>query len=275
LDAYERDVTRLFQFLQMQGIGNLEDVTLADLKNFLKYLREFNLTASSQARMVSALRTFFKYCLLEDMVSTSPAALLQVPKTLRKLPDFLTIAEVNAMLAAIDLSSTHGTRNRAMLEVMYGCGLRVSELIGLQISNLYLQDDFIRVLGKGSKERLVPIGSDAKKYLQQYLQHIRVHTLPVAKAQDTVFLNQRGSGLSRVMAFYIVRDTAALAGIAKQVHPHTLRHSFATHLLEGGADLRVIQELLGHESVVTTEIYTHLDRQYLRDTLMMYHPRFK
>jgi integrase/recombinase XerD len=259
----------------MQGIGNLEDVSLNDLKNFLNYLSEFNLTATSQARIVSALRTFFKYCLLEDMVSTSPASLLQVPKTLRKLPDFLTIAEVNAMLAAIDLSSTHGTRNRAMLEVMYGCGLRVSELIGLQISNLYLQDDFIRVLGKGSKERLVPIGSDAKKYLQQYLQHIRVHTLPVAKAQDTVFLNQRGAGLSRVMAFYIVRDTAALAGIAKQVHPHTLRHSFATHLLEGGADLRVIQELLGHESVVTTEIYTHLDRQYLRDTLMMYHPRFK
>jgi integrase/recombinase XerD len=274
--AYQRDVTKLAQFCNSNGfLREPGQVSVKDIRDFLKFLSEFNLQATTQARIISALRTFFKYCLLEEIVTTSPAALIEAPKTSRHLPDFLTIEEVEQVLNAIDLSSSNGTRNRAIVEVMYSCGLRVSEVAGVQLSNLFLQDEFLRVRGKGNKERLVPIGRDALKYIQQYKDLVRVHCSVQPKFQDTLFLNNRGGALSRVMIFFIIKDLAAKAGIHKNVHPHTFRHSFATHLLEGGADLRAIQEMLGHQSIVTTEIYTHLDRAFLRETLMMYHPRFK
>ena len=231
--------------------------------------------ASSQARIISGLRAFYKYCLLEHISKTDPTTLLEAPKQKRALPDTLSFEEIESMIQQIDLSKAEGGRNKAILETMYSCGLRVSEVVNLKISQLYLDVGFIRVIGKGDKERLVPIGSSAAKYITIYKKNIRIH-LDIKKGQeDVLFLNNRGSKLSRVMIFYIIKDLALKAGIKKTVSPHTFRHSFATHLIEGGADLRAVQEMLGHASITSTEIYTHLDREFLRKTLEQFHPGFK
>jgi integrase/recombinase XerD len=276
IEAYTDDVNKLEQF----SISHLNSkaapgIDLRDLQTFIRYISEFNFSATSQARIISGIKAFYKYLLLENEVKQNPAELLESPKRARKLPNFLSVDEIDKMIALIDRSHPEGERNVAMLETLYSCGLRVSELVTLKISDLHLEEDYIKVTGKGNKERLVPIGERAKKLLKSYLKKVRVH-VPIKKiAEDTIFLNRRGSGLSRVMVFYIVKDLAAKAGIKKKLSPHTFRHSFATHLVEGGADLRAVQEMLGHESITTTEIYTHLDRQYLRDNILSFHPRNK
>jgi integrase/recombinase XerD len=275
VDAYLRDVQKLEQYVKLELNGaSVADIQLKHLQSFLIYINEIGLEPTSQSRIISGLKSFFKYLAIEEVISSSPAELLEAPKTRRRLPDFLSVEEIDAMMAAIDLSTPEGTRNKAIIEVMYSCGLRVSELVNLKLSQVFFDVGFIKAVGKGNKERLVPIGREAIKYLQIYLENIRVHILPKKNAEDIIFLNRRGGQLSRVMIFYIIKELTQLAGITKNVHPHTLRHSFATHLLEGGADLRAIQEMLGHESITTTEIYTHLDRDFLRDTLLRFHPRF-
>ena len=233
------------------------------------------MTPASQARIISGIRAFYKYCILENIVTKDPAFLLEAPKLKRALPDVLNLEEIENIISQIDLSKPEGGRNKAILEAMYSCGLRVSEVVNLKISQLYLDVGFIRVIGKGDKERLVPIGRSAIKYVNIYKNKIRVHIAVKHGNEDILFLNQRGSKLSRVMIFYIIKDLVMKAGIKKTVSPHTFRHSFATHLIEGGADLRAVQEMLGHESITTTEIYTHLDREFLRKTLENFHPAFK
>lgn len=274
VEAYLRDVEKLYQYFQSKSLPNSPtEVRSEDLRLFLVWVNELGMLAPTQARVLSGLKAFFKYLILEKQISKDPSALLESPKMTRKLPDTLNIIEINKLIDAIDLSRPEGMRNKAMLEILYGCGLRVSELTGLKISNLYLDIDFIKITGKGNKERLVPIGSEAIKYLKIYLKEIRIH-IPIKPGnEDFVFLNRRGSPLSRVMVFLIIKDLAQIAGIKKSISPHTFRHSFATHLIEGGADLRAVQEMLGHESITTTEIYTHLDREYLRDTIIHFHPR--
>ncbi|HWR33488.1 MAG TPA: site-specific tyrosine recombinase XerD [Chitinophagaceae bacterium] len=276
VEAYLRDVDMLTQFLQEKNsLKNPSGVKLKDLQKFVKSIAELGMSDSSQARIISGIRSFYKYCLLEDISKTDPTTLLEAPKLKRKLPDVLSFEEIENIISKIDLSKPEGGRNKAILETMYSCGLRVSEVVNLRISQLYLDVGFIRVLGKGDKERLVPIGSSASKYINIYKNDIRVH-IPVKKGnEDVLFLNNRGSKLSRVMIFYIIKDLTLKAGIKKTVSPHTFRHSFATHLVEGGADLRAVQEMLGHASITTTEIYTHLDREFLRKTLEQFHPAFK
>ncbi len=276
VEAYLHDVEKLLQYMQGSGITKTPgELALNDLQQFVKWVGELGMTATSQARIISGIRSFYKYCLIEQLVKTDPSTLLEAPRTKRTLPDVLSFEEIEAVIAQINQGTPDGCRNKAILETMYSCGLRVSEVINLKISCLYLDVGFIRVIGKGDKERLVPIGSDATKYIKLYKDHIRVHQ-PVQKdCEDILFLNKRGKGLSRVMIFYIIKDLASKAQIAKNISPHTFRHSFATHLVEGGADLRAVQEMLGHESITTTEIYTHLDRDYLRDTLQQFHPAFK
>ncbi len=276
VEAYLHDVEKLLQYMQGSGITKTPgELALNDLQQFVKWVGELGMTATSQARIISGIRSFYKYCLIEQLVKTDPSTLLEAPRTRRTLPDVLSFEEIEAVIAQINQGTPDGGRNKAILETMYSCGLRVSEVINLKISCLYLDVGFIRVIGKGDKERLVPIGSDATKYIKLYKDHIRVHQ-PVQKDyEDILFLNKRGKGLSRVMIFYIIKDLASKAQIAKNISPHTFRHSFATHLVEGGADLRAVQEMLGHESITTTEIYTHLDRDYLRDTLQQFHPAFK
>jgi integrase/recombinase XerD len=250
-------------------------LTLKDLQAFVKWIGELGMGATTQARIISGIRSFYKYLLTEQLITIDPSTLLEAPKTRRKLPDTLSFEEIEQLIGAIDLSSPEGTRNKAILETMYSCGLRVSELVGLKISCLYLDIGFIRVIGKGDKERLVPIGSDAIKCIKIYKDRVRSHQSVSEKNQDILFLNRRGNALSRVMIFYIIKSLATAAGITKVISPHTFRHSFATHLVEGGADLRAVQEMLGHESITTTEIYTHLNRDFLRDTLQQFHPAFK
>ena len=233
------------------------------------------MTVASQSRIISGLRSFYTYCLIEQIVTVNPTALLETPKQKRTLPDTLSFDEIESIIAQIDLSKPEGGRNKAILETLYSCGLRVTELVNLRISCLYLDIGFVRVIGKGDKERLVPIGSDAIKYINIYKNDIRVHMSIKPGQEDFLFLNRRGSKLSRVMIFIMLKDLATKAGIVKNISPHTFRHSFATHLVEGGADLRAVQEMLGHESITTTEIYTHLDREYLRNTLHQFHPAFK
>ncbi|HEY1020535.1 MAG TPA: site-specific tyrosine recombinase [Sediminibacterium sp.] len=276
VEAYLHDVEKLTNFLQ--SINKLvapADITLKDLQLFVKWIGELGMTATSQARIISGIRAFYKYCLLEQISATDPSTLLEAPKTKRKLPDVLTFEEIESVMAELDQSTPEGGRNKAILETMYSCGLRVSEVVNLKISCLYLDVGFIRVIGKGDKERLVPIGSDASKYIRIYKENIRVHQPLQPGFEDILFLNKHGRTLSRVMIFYIIRDLAKKAGITKHISPHTFRHSFATHLVEGGADLRAVQEMLGHESITTTEIYTHLDRDFLRDTLQRFHPAFQ
>ncbi len=274
--AYLQDLEKLTDFLLIKNdLKTPEQLILADLENFIKWINELGMTASSQARIITGLKSFFKYCLIENILRIDPSILLESPKTQRKLPDILSFEEIEKIIGKIDLSKPEGGRNKAMLETMYSCGLRVTELVNLQISSLFLEDGFIKVIGKGDKERLIPIGSDAIKFITIYHAHIRVH-VPVSKGnEDVLFLNRRGAKLSRVMIFLILKALAKEAGINKVISPHTFRHSFATHLVEGGADLRAVQEMLGHESITTTEIYTHLNREYLRDTLHQFHPAFK
>jgi integrase/recombinase XerD len=276
VDAYLRDIEHLTFFLREKGnLKSPGDITLKDLQHFVKWIAGLGMSSASQARIISGIRAFYRYCLLEDISKTDPATLLEAPKLKRALPDTLSFEEIEKMIGAIDLSMPEGGRNKAILETMYSCGLRVSEVTGLKISQLYLEVGFIRVTGKGDKERLVPIGSSAVKYINIYKNNIRPHWLPKKGNEDTLFLNRRGSKLSRVMIFYIIKDLATKAGINKTISPHTFRHSFATHLIEGGADLRAVQEMLGHASITTTEIYTHLDRDFLRKTLEQFHPAFK
>ena len=276
VEAYLRDVEKFTEFLQSQhNLLTPERVQLKDLQRFLRFITELGMTATSQARIISGLRGFYKYCLLEHITKTDPTVLMEAPKLKRALPDVLTFEEIETIIAQIDLSKPEGGRNKAILETMYSCGLRVSELVNLKISNLYMDAGFIKVLGKGDKERLVPIGRSAIKYINIYRSNIRVHMTIKPGNDDILFLNRRGSKLSRVMIFLMLKDLVKQAGIAKNISPHTLRHSFATHLVEGGADLRAVQEMLGHESITTTEIYTHLDREYLRKTLQNFHPSFK
>lgn len=273
IEAYLRDVRQLEQFCE--GIGQASPVEVASetLKLFVQQIADLGLSANTQSRMVSGVRTFYKYLLLEDRIENDPSALLETPKIGRKLPDTLSREEIVAMIERVDLSKPEGERNRTILETLYGSGLRVSELVNLKISNIYFNDGFMRILGKGSKERLVPLGGIASKRISNYLKTVRIH-LDIKKAgEDIVFLNRRGAPLSRVMIFNIVRQAAIDAGIKKSISPHTLRHSFATHLVEGGADLRAVQDMLGHESITTTEIYTHLDRDYLRSNIVQFHPR--
>jgi integrase/recombinase XerD len=275
VEAYLHDIDKFTIFLTEQGAKAPNDISLKDLEQFVKWVAELGMTPSSQARIISGLRSFYKYCLLEQICSTDPTVLLEAPKLKRALPDVLSFEEIERIIGEIDLSTPEGGRNKAMLETLYSCGLRVSELVNLKLSCLYLDVGFVRVIGKGDKERLVPIGSDAIKYIKIYRDDIRVH-IDIKKGQeDIVFLNRRGSMISRVMVFLILKALARKAKITKNISPHTFRHSFATHLVEGGADLRAVQEMLGHESITTTEIYTHLDREYLRTTLQQYHPAFK
>lgn len=263
------------QFLQIHelSIGPTE-MTADRLSEFVHWVNKLGLGARSQARMISGIKAFYKYLLMEDIIDSDPTELLEGPRLKRKVPEVLSYEEVQQVLAAIDLSQPQGTRNRAMLETLYACGLRVSELIGLKITNIYADIGFIKVLGKNDKERLVPIGEEALKHIDLYWQGGRRAQDNVHKEDENIlFLNRRGRRLSRVMVFMIVKDTVCAAGIEKNVSPHTFRHSFATHLVEGGADLRAVQDMLGHESITTTEIYTHLDTDYLRETVLSFHPR--
>lgn len=274
IEAYLHDVEKLYQYFQTKSVQNTPaEVSSEDLKLFLVWVNELGMLPPTQARVLSGLKAFFRFLVLDKQIVIDPSALLESPKMIRKLPDTLSIIEINQLIDSIDLSKPEGMRNKAMLEILYGSGLRVSELTGLKLSNLYLDIDFIKITGKGNKERLVPIGSEAIKYLRLYIQEIRGHIPVKTGNEDFVFLNRRGTPLSRVMVFLIIKDLAQTAGIKKNISPHTFRHSFATHLIEGGADLRAVQEMLGHESITTTEIYTHLDRDYLRDTIIHFHPR--
>ena len=276
VEAYLHDIEMLTSFLLATNQTKApSEIVLKDLQAFVKWVSELGMTATSQARVISGIRSFFKYCLLEQICISDPAILLNAPKSKRKLPDTLHFDEIELIIGQIDLSSPEGGRNKAILETMYSCGLRVSEVVNLKISGLYLDVGFVKVIGKGDKERLVPIGSEAIKCIKIYKDKIRVHQPIQIGSEDYLFLNRRGKKLSRVMIFYIIKDLASKAGITKIISPHTFRHSFATHLVEGGADLRAVQELVGHESITTTEIYTHLDSHFLKDTLQRFHPGFK
>src|ERR1043165_7252952 len=275
VESYLRDAGMLLTYLADEERRlALTEEKLAHLQGFVRPIHELGLAPASQGRILSGIESFFRFLLLEGTISMDPTELLSAPKTRRKLPEVLTTEDIDAVMPAIDHSTPEGMRNRAMLETLYSSGLRVSELTGLQIFNLYLDIGFVRIIGKGNKERLVPLGAEAVKQIRFYKDQVRT-CIPVKEAaRDTLFLNRRGSGLSRMMVFNIIKDTAAKAGIKANVHPHTFRHSFATHLVERGADLRAVQEMLGHASITTTEIYTHLDRGYLRNTLEKFHPRY-
>ena len=276
VEAYLHDIDKFTQFLSFSNPDiNPGQAKLKHLENFLQWISELGMTPSSQSRIISGLRNFYKYCLQEQISTTDPTALLETPKLIKHLPDVLSFAEIESISGSIDVSTPEGTRNKAIIETLYSCGLRVSELVNLRLSCLYFDVGYIRIIGKGDKERLVPVGTPAIKYINIYRQNIRLHVTVIPGNEDILFLNRRGRKLSRVMIFMIIKDLAKMAGITKNISPHTFRHSFATHLVEGGADLRAVQEMLGHESITTTEIYTHLDREYLRDTLQQFHPAFK
>lgn len=276
IEAYLHDVAMLRDYMSdAYADVPLEAIELKHLKDFLKHINELELSAGTQARVLSGVKSFYRYLLLEEVLRNDPTELLEAPKLKRSLPAFLSVDEVDTLFAAIDHSTPEGQRNRALLETMYSCGLRVSEVINLAISNLYLDVGFIRVVGKGNKERLIPIGEQAIKQIGLYREHTRSQLKSIRKGhEDILFLNRRGASLSRVMVFLILKDLTGKSGIRKNIHPHTLRHSFATHLVEAGADLRAVQEMMGHKSITTTEIYTHLDRGYLRKTMEQFHPRY-
>jgi integrase/recombinase XerD len=276
VEAYLHDIDLFARFLN-ENHANIafEAIQLKHLQTFLASASLQEFAAASQSRILSGVKSFFHYLMMEEVIKANPTELLEAPKLKRSLPDVLGMDEVELLLNAIDHSTPEGQRNRAILEVMYSSGLRVSEVISLQLTNMYMDVGFIRVIGKGNKERLIPIGDEAVKYITLYKETTRVHQSPKKGFENTLFLNRRGTGLSRVMIFYIIKEAGQKAGIQKNIHPHTLRHSFATHLVEGGADLRAVQEMLGHESITTTEIYTHMDRNFLRQTLEKFHPRFR
>ena len=274
IEAYLNDVSKLSDFFVELGLTQGPDaVELKHLETFLAWLNDLGLGRRTQARILSGIRAFYRYLILEELIDYDPTELIEGPKLHQKIPDVLSYEQIESLLASIDLSHPQGQRNRAMLETLYACGLRVSELTHLKISNLFLDVGFIKVIGKNNKERVVPIGASAIKYLLLYLENNRFQQANIQSGyEDFVFLNRRGKSLSRVMVFKIVKQATVDAGIPKNVSPHTFRHSFATHLVEGGADLRAVQEMLGHESIVTTEIYTHLDINYLRETILHFHP---
>ena len=271
VEAYLHDIEKLNDFLG--GRKKLEDVKLEDLQDFLASLYDDKISARSQARIISGLKSFYKFMLFDHKITHDPTELLDAPKIGRHLPEVLSIPEIEAILNGIDLSKPEGHRNKAIIEVMYGCGLRVSEVVNLRISNLYFRDNYIRIIGKGDKERLVPIGQTAQNAILLYMEGVREHIKIKKGEEDFVFLNRRGARLTREMIFMMIKQAAETAGITKTISPHTFRHSFATHLVEGGADLRAVQEMLGHESITTTEIYTHLDRSYIKSIIEQFHPR--
>jgi len=274
ISAYLQDVAKLKQFIDFTKKEiSPKQVQTDDIQEFLQWVNELGMSPFTQARVLSGIKSFFKFLILEDLIEENPTEIIEAPKLARKLPDVLSISEIEQLFENIDHSTPEGTRNRAILEVLYSSGLRVSELIGLRMSNIFRDLGFIKIIGKGNKERFVPIGKMALKQTDIYINEVRNHVNIKKGNEDFVFLNRRGSALSRVFIFMIIKELVAKSGIHKTISPHTFRHSFATHLIEGGADLRVIQEMLGHESITTTEIYTHLDRDYLRQTVMMYHPR--
>jgi integrase/recombinase XerD len=276
VEAYLRDIDKLTNYLESNEEAlSPADISLQHLQSFIQCIGEMDMAPTSQARIISGIKSFFKYCLLEQICTVNPTTLLPSPKTRRKLPDVLSFEEIELLISHINLSKPEGGRNKAILETMYSSGLRVTEAINLKISCLYLDVGFIRVIGKGDKERLIPIGSDAIKFIKIYKDTIRIHQTPAKNCEDILFLNNRGKGLSRVMIFYIIKDLILKSGIKKSISPHSFRHSFATHLVEGGADLRAVQEMLGHESITTTEIYTHINREYLRIPLTAFTPPLK
>ncbi|MEI6407946.1 MAG: site-specific tyrosine recombinase XerD [Bacteroidota bacterium] len=277
LDAYLNDVNKFVRYLEIEQneTGPLQ-VKRELLERFILWVNQLGLEASSQARLISGLRAFYKFLLVEDLLDDDPTELLDGPRLRRKMPEVLSVQEIQQMLAIIDLSEPQGQRNRAILETLYACGLRVSELVNLRLTNIFWDAGYVKVIGKNDKERLVPIGETAVKYIRYYVEHIRNQQDNIQHGHENfVFLNRRGQQLTRVMVFYIIKETAALAGIHKNISPHSFRHSFATHLVEGGADLKAVQDMLGHESITTTEIYTHLDTEYLKETIYLYHPRLK
>jgi integrase/recombinase XerD len=273
VEAYVRDIVQFSCFVR-DNFNNLspKNIEQSHIRLFVKHLYNLGVAQTTQARLISGIRAFYKYLLIENEVDFNPAELIQMPKTSRKLPQVLTVNEIDRMIECIDLSTEEGHRNKAIIEMLYGCGLRVSELVELKLSDIFFDEDFIRVIGKGNKQRIVPLGSVAKKNVQIYISHYRNHQKILTGEEDILFLNRRGKRLTRVMVFTIVKTLAQKAGIKKKVSPHTFRHSFATHLIEGGADLRAVQEMLGHESITTTEIYTHLDREFLRSAILQFHP---
>ncbi|GAF04056.1 site-specific tyrosine recombinase XerD [Saccharicrinis fermentans] len=274
IHAYVTDLTKLVQFLTDKGykVGP-EEVTLANLKEMMEWVTEKGISPRTQARIISGIKSFYKFLLIEEKIDRDPTALLESPKIGRKLPEILSVEEIDSIINAIDTKKPEGQRNKAILETLYSCGLRVSELIELKISNLFFESGFIKIEGKGNKERLVPISTKAIKeinlYLSEYRRNLKIHV----DSEDILFLNRRGKKLSRVMIFTIIKNLVAKLGFEKNVSPHTFRHSFATHLIDGGANLRAVQEMLGHESIITTEIYTHLDKEYLKNTMIQFHPR--
>lgn len=273
-EAYLSDLDKFFQFLEIKHPGiSPADCTIEELREFTVWVTELGLSSVSQARVISGIRSFFKFMVLEGIIEKNPASLLEAPRSGRKLPDILSVEEIELMISTIDMSSKQGYRNKTIIEVLYGCGLRVSELSNLLITNINFKYQYIRVIGKGNKERLIPLGSHAHKALNNYIKLYRIKTDPQKGFEDHVLLNRFGKSLSRIMIFNIVRECANKAGIRKSISPHTFRHSFASHMVEGGADLRAVQELLGHESILTTEIYTHLNREFLVDTITRFHPR--
>ena len=272
--AYQNDVSKLRDFSEARNILP-QDIQYANLKEFIAELYDLGLSARSQARIISGAKQFFMFMLIEDIIKDDPSELLEMPKLGRKLPEVLTIEEIDRLMAAVDLSKNEGHRNRAIIETLYSCGLRVSELVNLRFSDLYFEEGFIRVIGKGNKERLVPVSKSVEKEIGIYNDHIRRHQHIQAGNENVVFLNRRGAKLTRVMIFTIIKDLSAAIGLTKSISPHTFRHSFATHMIEGGANLRAVQEMLGHESITTTEIYTHLDQRFLHDAIVAFHPRNK
>jgi integrase/recombinase XerD len=276
IEAYSFDLQKLRQFFDAKNLNiSPEEVTATHLRGFLQWVHELGMSPRTQSRVLSGVRSFFHFLMMEERIQEDPTALLETPRIGRKLPDVLSVEEINRIIETFDLSKPEGHRNRAIIEVMYSCGLRVSELTGLKISCIHADKGFIRVFGKGDKERLVPVGGRALREIANYMPYR--NRLPVidSKSGDILFLNRRGKQLTRVMIFTIVKNATAGAGIKKNISPHTFRHSFASHLIDGGADLRAVQEMLGHESILTTEIYTHLDREYLRETILSFHPRGK
>jgi integrase/recombinase XerD len=276
IEAYLRDVSKLHQYAtSLKNKPKAVDLKLADLTTFMAELYDLGLSARTHARILSGIRSFYDFLLLEEMITVDPTKLIESPKIGRKLPEFLSIDEINLLIDSIDLSTNEGHRNKAILETLYSCGLRVSELVNLKFSDLYLDEGFMRVLGKGNKQRLVPISKTVDKEINIYLDHKRNHQDIQKGFEDYVFLNRRGKNLTRVMIFTIIKNLSKSAGITKNISPHTFRHSFATHLMEGGADLRAIQDMLGHESISTTEIYLHLSKSALREAILEFHPRSK
>ncbi len=272
VNAYIRDIRKLADFGSKIKVNEL-NISVNEIREFIADLNSKNISARSQARIISGIKAFFKYLIIEDYITNDPSMLIENPKIGLKLPEVLSVDEIELIISSIDLSNKQGERNRAILETLYSCGLRVTELINLKISNINFKEGYIKVIGKGDKERLTPIGSNALKYISIYVNEVRIHQKISKNQEDFVFLNNRGSKLSRVMIFTLLKRIVDKVGIKKKVSPHTFRHSFATHLIEGGADLRAVQEMLGHESITTTEIYTHLDRDYLRSNIMQFHPR--